>query len=38
MRVVVQIFKFLCYCVVTIAEFTLMLCLDIVKYLKKTFN
>lgn len=38
MNVIVQFLKFLCYCLITVAEFALMLCLDLVKQLKKPFQ
>lgn len=38
MKVVIQILKFLCYGVITVVEFTLMMLLDIVKQLKKPFQ
>jgi hypothetical protein len=38
MRVIIQILKFIIYCVITAAEFVLMLLLDIVKQMKKPFN
>lgn len=37
MRVIVQILKFLCYCVIVVAEFALRLLLEIVLQAKKPF-
>nr|MCS3816628.1 hypothetical protein [Mucilaginibacter sp. X4EP1] len=38
MNVIVKILKFLCYAIITVAEFALALCLDIVKQMKKPFQ
>lgn len=38
MKIVVQFLKFLCYGAITVAEFILMMLLDIVKQMKKPFN
>jgi len=38
MKVIIQFLKFLCYCLITVAEFALMLGLDLVKQLKKPFQ
>ena len=38
MRVITQLIKFLCYCVIVIAEFTLKMLLDVVLQAKKPFQ
>jgi len=38
MKVIVQILKFLCYCLITVAEFALKMLLEITMQLKKPFQ
>jgi len=38
MKLILQIFKFLCFCIIAVAEFTLKMLLDIVLQLKKPFQ
>jgi hypothetical protein len=38
MKIIVQFLKFLCYGVITVVEFTLMMLLDIIKQMKKPFQ
>jgi hypothetical protein len=38
MKVIVQFLKFLCYSVIVVAEYLLMMLLDIVKQMKKAFQ
>jgi len=38
MKIVVQILKFICYVLIAIVEYTLMLLLEIVKQIKKPFQ
>lgn len=38
MKVIVQLLKFLCYSVIVVVEYILMMLLDIVKHMKKAFQ
>ena len=38
MKILVQFLKFLCYCIIVVAEYILMMALDIVKQMKKAFQ
>jgi hypothetical protein len=38
MKVIVKFLKFLCYSVIVVAEYLLMMLLDIVKQMKKAFQ
>ena len=38
MKIIVQILKFLCYSVIVVAEYLLMMALDIIKQMKKAFQ
>jgi len=38
MKVILQFLKFLCYCILAVAEFALKMALDIVLQAKKPFN